>query len=155
MVDGLLEVARTLINHNKKAKPKQAYLRRGVSTAYYALHHAMARSAADVMIGTVVKKRPNRAWAQVCRGMDHGPSKNACIEIRGAHAFPPSIRSCADAYVELQHARHEADYDPLRKFTRAEAITILAKAEAAIKLLQSAPPQDRAAFGVHLLIKRR
>jgi len=154
MVDDLLEVARTLINHNAGNKPKQAFLRRGVSTAYYALHHAMGKATADALVGTVKSKRPNRAWAQMYRGLDHGLGRQACEAIRKYH-FPKSINDCADAYVELQQARHQADYDPLHSLTRAEAVAILRKAEDAIRLLRSARPVDRAAFGVHLLIKKR
>lgn len=155
MVDGLLEVARALINHNESSKPKQAFLRRGISTAYYAVYHEMSKSAADAMLGAVRGKRPNRAWAQLYRGFEHGHGKTACEAARNI-GFPQPIKDCADAFVELQKARHDADYDPNYKVTRAEARALLMKAEFAIKQLRSAPLQHRAAFGVHLIpLKRR
>ncbi|MFN4141643.1 hypothetical protein [Aestuariivirga sp.] len=154
MVDDLLEIARHLANANPNGKPKQAYLKRAVSTAYYALFHAMARATADVMLGSAKKNRPDRAWVQLYRGLDHGTAKSACEAARNI-GFPNPIKECADAFVELQKARHDADYDPSYRLSRAEVIALIDKSESAIKKLRAAPPLDRAAFGVQLVIKKR
>jgi uncharacterized protein (UPF0332 family) len=150
--DDLLVTARRLAKASPK-KPRQADLKRAVSTAYYALFHAMAKNAADMVAGTGANKA-EKAWAQVYRAMDHGFAKNACKEVAKL-GFPSAIVTCADEFVTLQEARHRADYDPVHRLTRAEALTLVARAEAAIKLLKAATLKDRRAFAVQLLLKKR
>lgn len=52
-------------------------------------------------------------------------------------------------------ARNKADYDPEARFTRAEALDWVARAEAAITALRVAPRTDRRAFAIQLLLKKR
>ena len=42
-----------------------------------------------------------------------------------------TLRSVADAFRILQDSRHEADYNVVRSFTRAETLTLIARAEQA------------------------
>jgi hypothetical protein len=53
--EGLLVVARTLVVVDEH-RHKQANLRRAVSTAYYALFHALVRASLDAHIGTGAAK---------------------------------------------------------------------------------------------------
>ncbi|MBI1779272.1 MAG: hypothetical protein HYR63_28400 [Proteobacteria bacterium] len=152
MDDDLIATAKRLANASTKKKPKQADLKRAVSTAYYAVFHAMARDAADLLLG-VGQDRPDKAWAQTYRALEHGFAKNACGQVRGL-GFPPDICSCADAFVSLQQARHDADYDPSHRVTRAVALAAVAQAEQAIGCLRTAPRKDRKAFAVQLLLKK-
>ena len=73
---------------------------------------------------------------------------------RGAH---DSLRAldCADEFIDLQEARHKADYDPRLTFTRVEALEWTSRAEGAIAKLRAAPRPDRKAFAVQLLLKKR
>jgi hypothetical protein len=41
------------------------------------------------------------------------------------HALQPELRRLAAAFVDLQQARHEADYDTGRRFTRRETLDLL------------------------------
>ena len=43
----------------------------------------------------------------------------------------PNSSGVASALAELQGARHEADYDPARRFTRREALDLVGQAERA------------------------
>ncbi len=56
----MIVTARKLANASPK-KPRQADLKRAISTAYYALFHAMAKDASDMLVG-VGLNRPDRAW---------------------------------------------------------------------------------------------
>lgn len=47
------------------------------------------------------------------------------------NAVPVALKDVAEAFVELQQARHEADYDSFRTFTRAEALDLVDLAEQA------------------------
>jgi hypothetical protein len=92
-------------------------LRRGVSTAYYALfhlliHEAMARIVADPALRS-----------RVGRALDHGKMKQVCQEYSGATVsagvltvrpgvvIAPQLRDIGTAFVDLQQARHDADYE--------------------------------------------
>lgn len=67
--DDLLEQAHHLARREKK-KPKQASLRRAVSTAYYALFHLLV--AAAVANWKNIEQRPDLA-----RAFEHGRMKDA------------------------------------------------------------------------------
>lgn len=135
-------------------RPRQADLRRSISAAYYSLFHALARNGADVLVGTARANRPNRAWSQVYRGLNHGEAKSACERIRNM-PFPQGIKDCAEAFVQLQERRHDADYNPLETFTRADALTAVAVARDAVTKLRASALNDRRAFAVQLLFKKR
>ena len=134
-------------------KPRQADLKRSISTAYYALFHVLARNGADLLVGTG-DARPGKAWTHVYRALDHGFAKKACREAANL-TFPPEIMSCAKEFIELQEARHKADYDPGARYTRAEALVWVGRAETAIDNLHATPRRERKAFAVQLLLRRR
>jgi uncharacterized protein (UPF0332 family) len=148
----MLSTARRLAVASR-SKPRQSDLRRAVSSAYYALFHAIAKDVADVLVG-VGHDRPDNAWRQAYRALDHGPAKTACEQLRSLN-FPPRLQDCGDAFVEFQLARHRADYDPAHRLQRAEALAAVARAEEAIGQLKSCRRKDRKAFAVLLLLKRR
>jgi hypothetical protein len=119
----LLRQARSLAYHEPK-KPKQASLRRAVSTAYYCLFHLLTAEAAVRLISGANR---NALRGVVRRAFEHNLMKEACIEIRKPNggrlatgldgiAVPARLRNVAQAFVQLQSARHEADYDTLRTF---------------------------------------
>jgi hypothetical protein len=98
--------------------------------------------------------RPDMAWRQVYRSLQHGDAKNACAAVRNL-GFPRTIVTCADAFVKLQQMRHDADYDPDHRVLRADALAAIQLAERAIRDLRSTPRKERTAFAVQLLHKRR
>jgi hypothetical protein len=148
----MLATARRLASASA-SKPRQTDLKRAVSSAYYAVFLAMAKDAADVLVG-VGADRPDKAWRHVHRALDHGAARAACAQLRSLN-FPTSIRSCGDAFVELQQARHDADYDPAYRLSRSRALDAIALAERAIADLKASRRKDRKAFAVLLLLKRR
>jgi uncharacterized protein (UPF0332 family) len=148
----LIITARKLANASPR-KPRQAELRRAISTAYYALFHAMAKDAADMLVG-VGADRPDKAWSHTYRALQHGEAKSACEAARGLN-FPPDIKLVADAFIKLQQHRHEADYDPEFRVARIVALDAVELAEDAIRRLKAVPRRDRKAFAVQLLLKKR
>ncbi len=149
----LLAVARSLTAPSHP-ETDQAAFARAVSTAYYALFHALARAAADNLVGPAGTERSSPAWRQTYRALDHGAAKTACIQADKL-GFPREIVACADTFVLLQQRRHDADYDPTFTTTRADAIAIIADAETAIDKLTRATQKDRTAFAILLLLRRR
>jgi hypothetical protein len=148
----LIVTARKLANASQ-GKPRQADLRRAISTAYYALFHTLTKDAADLLVG-VGPTRPDKAWSHLYRSLQHGDAKAACEATRNMN-FPAQIKVCARTFIELQVLRHDADYDPDRRFLRADAVQAIKDAEDAIAALRATPKRDRRAFAVQLLLKKR
>ena len=152
MSDDLIVTARRLARANPQ-RPRQADLKRAISTAYYAIFQSLARQCADLFIG-VGPHRSDWAWTHVYRALDHGFAKNACIQA-GKLGFPPEIVNFADSFVLMQEERHRADYDPNARYSRAETQILISNAEQAIAGFKKAPRRDRLAFAALVLLKRR
>lgn len=80
---------------------------------------------------------------------------DACKRISADTGRSPLIRRCATLFVELQADRHDADYDPDRKFTKSDAGTAIAKARTAIMMLGLDVDHERFLFLTSLLFKPR
>jgi hypothetical protein len=149
---GLLATARRLAQAGS-TRPRQSDLKRSISTSYYALFHAVARSNADRIVGTG-QGRSDRAWTQAYRALEHGNAKAACQQL-GSLGFPAGLVRVGRTFVSLQEARHSADYDPNYRVSRRDALSALSEAEAAIAELRRSSVPDRAWFAVQLLMRRR
>mgnify|MGYP003115687661 CR=1 FL=1 len=136
-------------------KPRQVQLRRAISTAYYALFHCLARSAADLLIGGGRAQKSKHAWRQAYRALEHGTAKNACGRDEILNKFPQPIEDFANHFRAMQLKRHAADYDPYAKFTKSEVQHDINTAEQAIKDYQLASKKDRSAFVAYVLFKSR
>jgi hypothetical protein len=118
--DDLLDQAQSLALIDK-TRPRQASLRRAISTAYYALFHLLTIAAA----GEWKKPRQRVAFT---RAFEHKRMKIACGKTNkqqfphfsmasGAH-----LRNVAGTFVDLQDLRHEADYDNSIVWARTEVL---------------------------------
>ena len=136
-----------------RQRPRQVDVNRAVSAAYYALFHTLTRLCADTIAGTT-KARSSKAWLQTYRALAHGFARNACAQVR-SKGFPPEIERFANAIVDLQRLRHDADYDPSRTFKRSEVIPLVERAETAILDLRKAPRPDLPAFVALVLLPER
>lgn len=149
----LLHTAEKLAGSSAR-KPRQSDLKRAASSVYYALFHALAKSNADCLIGTVKLDRANRAWRQVYRSLDHGFAKNAC-QSGGISQFPQQIQDFADIFVALQAKRHNADYDPFSRLQKLEVLSDIKAVKQIVDDFQKAGAKDRKAFAVWVLLKQR
>jgi hypothetical protein len=118
--DDLLQQAYHLAR-KERVNPKQASLRRAVSTAYYALFHLLTQEA----VGHWGIARHRGALA---RTFEHGKMNNVCDECvksffkAGQPASGVRLNNVAKAFEELQRRRHLADYDNSQIWSRADAI---------------------------------
>ncbi|WP_217693526.1 hypothetical protein [Rhodovulum sp. ES.010] len=135
-------------------KPRQTDLKRAVSTAYYAVFHAMCRNTADMLIGSTKSARSQPAWLQAYRAIDHGQAKNQCKN-GTIKRFPKDVEDFAALFIEAQDARHRADYDPGSRFTRSEVLVLIKRVEEAISAFQRVPKSDRRAFAAFVVLKFR
>ncbi len=117
----LLEQADLLIN--RPGRPRQANLRRAVSTAYYAVFHYTVKSAAELVVGLSARRSTPEVYARVYRAIDHGDLRNRLNETR-VRSISSNIGKFARAVIQLQQERHRADYDPFHKASKADAITV-------------------------------
>lgn len=133
----LLTQARFLLNKEPK-RPKQASLRRSVSTAYYALFHLLVEDGALVMFGggdaTELRNVVRRAYGhstmkQAAKGFASGQPAVAWNTVLRNPSTDLTL--VAYTFVELQEARHQADYDPGYRSTRSEARDLLERTESA------------------------
>jgi uncharacterized protein (UPF0332 family) len=153
----LLRAAYQLALEPGIGRPRQVNLRRAVSTAYYALFHALANCCADMLAGSTRANRSQRAWRQTYRALEHGHAKNQCVNQSVMSRFPLQIRGFGEAFIEMQALRHTADYDPDPddQFARAEVIEYIEESEQAIQRFESVPANDRRAFAIYVLLRLR
>lgn len=144
----LLCVARSLAG-----RPTDASLRRAVSTAYYAVFHAVLRSGADRFFGA--SRSGEAGYALIYRAYDHGRMRRGCEDVSratltlqqrslfGRPTFDPRLRDFAISFIRLQVLRHQADYDPRVTFSQSAVTAIIDEAERAIASFATAPDDER------------
>ncbi|ADW67325.1 hypothetical protein [Granulicella tundricola] len=134
LADDLLLQARDLANWGE-SRPRQASLRRSVSTAYYALFHLLVQDAAK----RLSPGSPNGLTQQIGRAFVHGDMKQACKSITAQptsvlltlrpQGFSLRLQSVAGTFVNLQEQRHAADYDLTRTYTRIDVLNVVDTAQ--------------------------
>ncbi len=131
--EDLLEQANHLARWDRK-RPKQASLRRAVSTAYYAVFHLLVSEA--VANWKLVRHRP-----QLARTIEHRRIRTVCAKGKCPDG---DLQAVADAFLELQQARYLADYDYSASFTRTKALSYVQTAKEAFERWQCAREKDAA-----------
>lgn len=161
----LLVIADDLIGRTKAGAPNQTALRRAISTAYYALFHYLLSSAADSLVGK--RNRNSSRYGLVYRAFDHGRMRQVCQSVDkpvlgdkeklalGVVKPSQEIRNVASAFVLLQQRRHWADYSPVDKVGRSDAIDLVNQAEFAINQLDNCDKEQRSNFLVFLMTSSR
>lgn len=151
----LIETARVLTRRTGRGRPKDARLRRAVSTAYYAMFHCLALTCADALAGKVKGRRNQEAWLRTYRALDHGYAKKRCANQQRIRNFPGSIQKFAGHFINMQQLRIDADYNPLRDFALSEVVHKIDEAEDVINEFRKAPIDDLRAFAIHILFRFR
>jgi uncharacterized protein (UPF0332 family) len=134
-----------------RGRPKQANLRRAVSSAYYAVFHLLVANA----VLKFIPKRPTGLIPRVSRAFLHGEMKQACVAFKRrplgdllqpllGTTVSSELHSVAIDFVDLQEARHSADYDTAAVFSRASTLAILLKAESVFSNWQVVEGPDEA-----------
>jgi uncharacterized protein (UPF0332 family) len=135
----LLRQARQLATHEPR-RPLQASLRRAVSAAYYALFHLLVHEAGSRLVSGA-----HRTSLRHCLGRAFGHADMKAVAQQFAtNSVSPKLApglsgqplqsqmiGVAATFVDLQQARHEADYDTARRFTRQEVLDLVDQAEQA------------------------
>jgi hypothetical protein len=145
----LLQQAKELASIDPQ-RPKQVNLRRAVSSAYYAIFHLLIEELASLYVSDSILS------ARIRRSCDHGKMKDASEKIvkgmfprllgfsQSPNPAPPELIQVAKAFVDLQTARHEADYDLSRNLLRREVNAQIQKADDAFESWQKIRGEDKA-----------
>lgn len=123
-------------------KPTQASLRRSVSASYYALFHLLVDEATRLMLAGSARGPLRDSLARAFR---HSGMKKTAIAF-AKRQVPPRLASglghqqvqqplsdVATAFVQLQEARHDADYNRALRFTRRETLDLVDLADQAFR----------------------
>ena len=139
-------------------RPKQASLRRSVSTAYYGLFHFLIEESTYLVVGATPADEKNRQL--VGRAFIHGKMKTLCQEFTKTQpakihillqpflasanaASKVSLALVAQTFIDLQEERHSADYDLSVKFSRNDALNSWQRAHNAVLEWNRLLAQDR------------
>jgi hypothetical protein len=149
MHEDLFEIADRLARLDS-GRPRQASLRRAVSTAYYAVFHALAYLCSDRLVGW------GKSWefvSPIYRSLDHARAKTVLTSWLPKHGS--DIALIGQTFIELQEKRHIADYDPEPRHGRAETIDLIDQARTAITRITSLSPEDKLRLATQLIARKR
>ena len=153
MIDDLLQIAEDLARRDS-GKPKHTSLRRSVSTAYYALFHAVAERCAATLI--TFGGSDWDTYTLVYRALDHATVKRVLRDDPLGKVFGSQIASIGAVFLQLQEARITADYDP-RPFGygKSEVLELIAQARNASQQMRALPEKESRRLAAHFIAKRR
>jgi hypothetical protein len=139
----LLDLARRMVGPAPGSP--EAELRRGISTAYYALFHLLIKEAMSNFVSDVAFR------TKVGRAFQHGAMRNVCDKYnpkpdkktgeyiaQEGQGFPsqviaPDVRLIAATFVALHEARETADYDDAATVQHTEALAAVQQVEQAFQ----------------------
>lgn len=148
---GLLAAAEQALDPGGGAE--EVVIRRAVSSCYYAVYHALAKAFADTLIGGEAETRPDSAWVEIYRGLDHNTCFVACkMAIERSVPFPPELIDVASEFQMLQQVRHTADYDPRPFSGGLKPEVYLQTAKDCVEAIRNTHVNDLRAFAVWVLI---
>ena len=148
----LLSAALLLTKQGAYGRPRDADLRRAMSTTYYAMFHCLSSSNAEVLVGD--SGRTSDAWVSAYRALDHGPTYRRC-DSSSVATFPAEIRRFAAALRTLKESREDADYNPAATFSQSDVYQHIRDAFDAIEDFRQLPASQRREFAVHVLFRKR
>jgi uncharacterized protein (UPF0332 family) len=149
MVHSLLRIADDTARNGAQ---NATFKRRAVSTAYYAVFHAVAEMCAREILGG--SRADSFEFERVYRSLEHGSLKSVFNN-------PPlnsnsQFKAIGTLIAQLQSERHRADYLPMRRlYTAKTCAQHLASARLAIALLEALGKEDRKTLAITLLFKNR
>lgn len=160
----LIEHAEGVLASNATGRPRAVWLRRAVSSAYYALFHAICLEGAR----TLLPHGSQQQQLVIARAFGHREVKDCCSWIAGRQGgIHQRVRPVVDdlknsplvglasAFCDLQEARHRADYDHMSPFTKAAVAGHIEDARKAMGDLDRSTDHYRHAFYTLLALKCR
>lgn len=152
----LIEAARLLAGQTGyllPGRPRQVMLKRAVSTAYYALFHALCYSNANAIAGRAGSTPYPLAWVRTYRALEHGPASQRMN--RQADNVSSALQDFEIVFRAMQGHRQMADYDPEARFLRSEVVNLISRTETAIETLFAVSATERRTLAAIVLMRDR
>ena len=129
----------------------QASIRRAISTAYYAMFHALLASNADTLVGSPQNPVELAGWTHIYRNTQHRRTYDQLQRVLNRSSdqpqFSAAVRIYAHAFCRLQRSRHSSDYDHLAgPFSTPYAQDLIDQAESATVDFLQVSASERAAL---------
>lgn len=148
----LLDLADHLAGRNQgPGKPRTIYLRRSISTAYYAVFHMLTQHTAIRLLGP--------GWttkhATVARWVTHTDLAALAEAANGRRnqalvaALDPvdgRLADIAQNFLDLQDARHGADYDDFFPVSKATTLSYIDAARSAVESAKTLHADSEASY---------
>jgi hypothetical protein len=112
-------------------RPRQASLRRAISAAYYALFHLLSHEASrlfakdEQLSNRITRILAHSQMADVSKSFAADRWPTIFDPVKGKFRIPQELKEVAQAFVDLQQARHDADYDLTKRFTRSDVVGLV------------------------------
>ena len=153
----LIDAARILAGDSAtrqmRGRPRQAMLKRAVSTAYYAMFHALCLSNANIVAGLSTDAQTRESWTRTYRSLDHSPARGRMA--RNGGLLEPAVQQFATVFAILQQQRQLADYDPHSRYSRRQVINLIEFAETATEGLMATSTTARRPLATLVLLRER
>jgi hypothetical protein len=151
LVQDLLDLADGLARQSGRPSFRQAALRRAVSTAYYAVFHALCTICSDGLVRWSRTDLVDRTY----RALDHGSARRRMVSFASTAGSQASLRHLSGIFSLLQDRRNDADYErPRVLFSPAEVLLLIDDAREAVDLLAAMDEDARRRLAVELLVAR-
>jgi aminoglycoside phosphotransferase (APT) family kinase protein len=140
----------------EEGRSSSAVRRRAISTAYYAVFHAVVKICADSLLQPgATRDRTSDEYARVYRALEHGTLKNAFAQEKSPLRSRQALRRIGELIVPLRSARFIADYSPpvTNVFTPRQGRDFVAQARKAVSELNGLDDEDRRVLAAWLLFK--
>jgi len=149
-------------------RPAQVNLRRAVSSAYYALFHALVYASCGKFVGRGEDARALRLV--LSRSFTHTEMQRASRAFaQGQNGLPPvvrlaldgagvstSLRDLAELFQCLQEDRHTADYDLAAQWRRGDVLVQITAVESCLQYLRrDRTAKDLRAYLTSILVWNR
>ncbi len=150
--EDLLEIAEHLARRDP-TRPREVSLRRAISSAYYAVFHALALLCADQLVGW---RRPWQVFTPIYRSLEHGTAKRLLEKNSAAKIFGSEVAEIGERFGLLQQWRHTADYHPEPlELGQVETLELIELARRAVEALTALPNETKLLLAVHLIARHR
>jgi hypothetical protein len=128
--DDLLEQAEQLARLDPR-RPKQVNLRRAISASYYALFHLLTTEAAGMYVADfglaarITRTHTHSEMKKVSTLFANDKLPKAIQPTTAPYTTPAPLKNVAQTFVDLQEARHEADYNLATTMSRHTTLTLV------------------------------
>ena len=152
----LIEAAKLLAGQTgapAPGRPRQAMLKRAVSTAYGAEFHALCSSNTNILTGISAGPPYPPEWTRTYRATEQRSASDRMN--RDAANTSPALQHFGATFSILQEHRHKADYDPEARFLRSDVVNLIVRAETAIQAFLAVSTAERRALATLVLLRGR